>query len=104
MNSKLRQAITIPMRTILAVRTCFEYCENLEDIQEVVKRIPPKYGAFEIAEVSEEKGQFLIQNFFEKYGEMHVQQEVYNFYKAEEEYCYDPGRKVKHVQREETVH
>ena len=92
MNSKLRQSITTPMRTILAVRTCFEYCETLEDIQEVVKRIPPKYGDFEISEVSEEKGYFLIQNFFEKYGDMHVQQEVYHFYKAEEEHYNDFGR------------
>ena len=92
MNSKLRQVIMTPMRTILAVRTCFEYCANLEDIQEVIKRIPPKYGAFEVSEVSEEKGCFMIQNFFEKYGETHVQQEVYNFYKVKEEYYYDRGR------------
>lgn len=94
MNSKLRQAITTPMRTILAVRTCFECCANLEDVQEVIKRIPPKYGAFEISEVSEEKGYFLIQNFFEKYGETHVQQEVYNFYQVKEDRYHDFGRKA----------
>ena len=94
MNTKLKQAVTTPMRTILAVRNCFEYCETLEDVQKVIKKIPPKYGAFEISAGSEEAGYFLIQNFFEKYGETHVQQETYKFYKAKEEYCYDHRRKA----------
>ena len=94
MNTKLKHAIAPPMRTILAVRACFEYCENLEDVQYVIKRIPAKYGAFEISEVSEEDGYFMVQNFFEKYGDMQVQQEVYYFYKVEEELCYDCGRKA----------
>ena len=94
MNAKLRQAINTPMRTILAVRTCFEYCENLEDVQKVIKKIPLKYGAFEISEVSEEDGYFLIQNFFEKYGDMQVQQEVYYFYKVKEDTKYDIRRKA----------
>ena len=94
MNAKLRQAVTTPMRTILAVRACFDYCETLEDVQTVVKKIPPKFGTFEISAVSEDAGYFLIQNFFEKYGEMHVQQEMYKFYKVKEEYCYDYGRKA----------
>ena len=94
MNAKLRQVITTPMKTILAVRTCFEYCETLEDVQKVIKKIPAKYGAFEISEVSEEDGYFMVQNFFEKYGDMQVQQEVYYFYKVEEELCYDGRRKA----------
>ena len=39
MNQKLRQAITTPMRTILAVRACFDYCENVEDVNQVIKKI-----------------------------------------------------------------
>ena len=97
MNDKLKRAMTPPMRTILAVRACFEYCENLEDVQEVVKRIPAKYGAFEISEVSEEDGYFMVQNFFEKYGDMQVQQEVYYFYKAEEDTTYDIRRNTTNV-------
>lgn len=92
MNGKLRRALQPPLRTILAVRTCFEYCETLEDVQKVIKRIPPKYGAFEISEASEEDGYFLIQNFFEKYGDMQAQQEYYNFYKEADQY--DSRRKA----------
>ena len=94
MNNKLIHVMAPPMRTILAVRACFEYCENLEDVQEVIKRIPAKYGAFESSEVSDEDGYFMIQNFFEKYGDMQVQQEVYYFYKAEEDTSYDRRRKA----------
>ena len=94
MNVKLRQAITTPMRTILAVRACFEYCATLEDVQKVIKKIPPKYGVFEISEASEEAGYFTIQNYFEKYDEIHMQQETYKFYKIKEEYYYDYGRKA----------
>ena len=104
MNDKLKRAMAPPMRTILAVRACFEYCENLKDVQEVIKRIPVKYGAFEISEVSEEDGYFMVQNFFEKYGDMQVQQEVYYFYKAEEATDYDKKRNTSDVSRKETVH
>lgn len=94
MNTKLRQSITTPMRTILAVRTCFEYCSTLEDVQKVIRKIPPKYGEFRISKVSEDAGYFIIQNIFEKYGELHVQQETYKFYKVKEDYYYDYGRKA----------
>lgn len=104
MNAKLKHVMAPPMRTILAVRSCLEYCENLEDVQEVIKRIPAKYGAFEISEVSEEDGYFMVQNFFEKYGDMQVQQEVYYFYKAEEDAKYDKRRNTSDVSRKETVH
>ena len=42
MNAKLRQAITTPMRTILAVRACFDYCETVEDIAYVYGCEPEK--------------------------------------------------------------
>ena len=48
MNAKLRQTITTPMRTILAVRASFDYCENVEDIEEVIRKIPPKFGKFKL--------------------------------------------------------
>ena len=36
MNDKLKRAMLPPMRTILAVRACFDYCESIEDIHEVL--------------------------------------------------------------------
>ena len=32
MNAKLDYVLSMPMKTILAVRVCFDYCESIEDI------------------------------------------------------------------------
>jgi hypothetical protein len=93
MNQKLRQTITTPMRTILAVRACFDYCENVDDINQVIKKIPPKFGRFELLAVYEEEHYFQIQNFFEKDGELKSQQVTYDFYNIKEDSYYDYGRK-----------
>ena len=94
MNAKLRQVITSPMRTILAVRAAFDYCENVEDIKEVIKKIPPKFGAFKLLNIYEDEHYFIIQNLFEKNGEMHSQVVSHDFYDVKEDYYYDFGRKA----------
>jgi hypothetical protein len=94
MNAKLRQVITSPMRTILAVRACFDYCENEEDINQVIKKIPPKFGKFELLAVFEKENYFQIQNLFEKGGEIHSQIVSHDFYNVKEDYYYDFGRKA----------
>jgi hypothetical protein len=94
MNQKLRQVITTPMRTILAVRACFDYCENVEDVEQVIKKIPPKFGKFELLAVYENEKYFQIQNFFEKGGELHSQIVSHDFYNVKEDYYYDFGRKA----------
>ena len=94
MNAKLRQAITTPMRTILAVRACFDYCETTEDIGEVIKKIPPKFGKFKLLSTYEDEHYFLIQNLFEKNGEIHSQVVTHDFYDVKEDYYYDFGRKA----------
>lgn len=94
MNAKLRQVITSPMRTILAVRAAFDYCENEEDIKEVIKKIPPKFGAFKLLTVYEDEHYFMVQNLFEKNGEMHSQVVSHDFYDVKEDYYYDFGRKA----------
>ena len=93
MNARLRQALRPPMRTILAVRVCFDYCETVEDINEVIKKIPAKFGTFQLLAVFEEDRYFLIQNLFEKNGEMHSQVVSHDFYNIKEDYYYDFGRK-----------
>ena len=94
MNAKLKQLITTPMRTILAVRACFDYCENTSDIEEVIKKIPPKFGKFKLLTVYENEHYFIIQNLFEKDGEMHSQVVSHDFYDVKEDYYYDFGRKA----------
>lgn len=94
MNTKLRQVITSPMRTILAVRAAFDYCENVEDIESVIKKVPPKFGKFKLLHMYEEEHYFIIQNLFEKDGEMHSQLVSHDFYDVKEDYYYDFGRKA----------
>lgn len=93
MNAKLRQTISAPMRTILAVRACFDYCETVEDIEEVIRKIPPKFGKFKLLSVFEDEHYFIIQNLFEKNGEQHSQLVSHDFYDIKEDYYYDFGRK-----------
>jgi hypothetical protein len=83
----------MPMKTILAVRVCFDYCENVDDIKKVIKKIPSKFGEFELLMAAEEEKYFMIQNFFEKDGELKSQIVTYDFYNAKEDLYYDHGRK-----------
>ena len=93
MNKKLQHTITTPMRTILAVRACFDYCENVEDINAVIKKIPPKFGEFKLLAVFEDEHYFMIQNIFEKNNELHYQVVSHDFYTVkEDELYYDFGR------------
>lgn len=94
MNTKLQQILTSPMRTILAVRAAFDYCENVEDIESVIKKVPPKFGKFKLLHVYEEEYYFMIQNLFEKDGELHSQVVSHDFYDVKEDYYYDFGRKA----------
>ena len=87
MNEKLKHALAIPMRTILDVRVCFDYCETVADINKVIKKIPAKFGEFEILLISEEEKYFMIQNFFEKQGETRSQIVSYDFYTCDKT-CY----------------
>lgn len=80
------------MKTILAVRAGFDYCETIEDINEVIRKIPAKFGEFEILMISE-GDYFMIQNFFEKNGETKSQTIAYDFYNEKEDLYYDHGRK-----------
>ena len=86
MNDKLKQVYARPIKTILDVRVCFDYCSDKADIEKVIKKIPAKFGEFEILLISEEEGYFMIQNFFEKDGETKSQTVTYDFYTGKEDY------------------
>ena len=94
MNKKLKQIIAMPMKTILAVHASFDFCATVDDIREVIRKIPPKFGEFEILMVSEEEGYFMIQNIFERDGETKSQIVTYDFYSIKEDLYYDFGRKA----------
>ena len=53
MNDKLTRVLEVPMKTILAVRAAFDYCDGVEDIHEVIRKIPAKFGEFEISMINE---------------------------------------------------
>jgi hypothetical protein len=81
------------MKTILAVRAAFDFCENTEDIKKVIKKIPLKFGEFEILAIFEDENYFMIQNFFEKDGELKSQIVSYDFYNVKDDLYYDFGRR-----------
>lgn len=85
MNRKLKYALDSPIRTILDVRVCFDYCSDVDDIRTVIKKIPEKFGEFEILIISEEEHYFIIQNFFEKDDKEESQIVSYDFYKESED-------------------
>lgn len=91
MNTKLKQTISTPMRTILAVRACFDYCETVEDIEEVIRKIPPKFGKFELLATYEKEHYFIVQNVFEKNDKQCSQLVSHDFYDIKEDYYYDFG-------------
>ena len=89
MNSKLQQIMALPIRTKLSVRACFDYCSTVEDIREVISKIPATFGDFEILTISEREGYFSILNVFEKDGDTISQVVYYDFYDVKDDYYYD---------------
>lgn len=88
MNKKLERALQPPFRTILKVRACFDYCETVEDIQEVIRKIPAKFGKFNLIASFEDEHYFMIQNLFEKNGQICSQVVSHDFYKVKEDDLY----------------
>lgn len=89
MNKKLEEALHTPMRTILAVRVCFDFCESVADIEDVIKKIPAKFGEFKLLTAALNEGYFAVQNIFEKDGEMKSQIITHDFYTAASDLYYD---------------
>lgn len=89
MNAKLRKVITLPIVSTAAVKACFDYCETVEDIREVIRKIPPRFGEFDIIAISEREGYFTIQNLCEQEGEVKSEIVSYDFYNLMEDYYYE---------------
>lgn len=93
MHTKLQQLLALPPRDILDTRAYFDFCTSVEDIREVIRKIPPELGEFELLMVDEREGYFMIQNFFEKDGNIDSQIVSYDFYSVKEDLYYDFGRR-----------
>lgn len=93
MHAKLQRILSLPMRDTLDVRACFDFCQTVEDIKEVIKKIPPELGNFELLMIDEKEGYFMIQNFFTKDGELQAENVSYDFYNVKDDYYYDFNRR-----------
>ena len=90
MHNKLTQLLTLPLRDIQDIKACFDFCQTVDDIREVIRKIPPSFGAFEILLINEREGYFMMYNSTEK-GESETVS--YDFYRVKEDYYYDFRRR-----------
>lgn len=93
MHDKLRRLLALPMRDDLDVRACFDFCQTVDDIREVIRKIPPELGEFELLMIDEREGYFMVQNFFEKDGKLESQKVSYDFYNIKDDLYYDFSRR-----------
>lgn len=93
MHAKLQRILSLPMRDTLDVRACFDFCQTVDDIREVIKKIPPELGDFELLMIDEKEGYFMIQNFFKKEGDLKAETVSYDFYNIKDDYYYDFNRR-----------
>ena len=94
MHNKLQRILDLPIRDREDVKACFDFCQTVEDIREVIKKIPKELGVFDILLIDEREGYFMIQNLFEKDGKLESQIVSYDFYSVKEDLYYDFGRKA----------
>lgn len=83
MNTNLEKALAKPMNHISNVKDCFEYCSTKDDIEEVIRRIPNMFGAWDVY-YSENDKTFVVTNFYVENGENYEDEEEYEFYTEED--------------------
>lgn len=93
MHDKLQRILELPIIDREDVKACFDFCQTVEDIREVIKRIPKELGVFDILMINEREGYFMIHNFFEKNGEFKYETVSYDFYNIKDDYYYDFRRR-----------
>lgn len=93
MHTKLKRILELPLIDKLDIRACFDFCQTVEDIREVIRKIPPEFGEFEILYIDEREGYFMIQNFFTKDGELQSEKVSYDFYSVKDDLYYDFNRR-----------
>ena len=93
MHNKLLQILTLPLKDDLDIKACFDFCQTVDEIREVIRKIPAEFGAFEVLSVNEREGYFTIYNSIEKGGELKSETVSYDFYDIKEDYYYDFRRR-----------
>lgn len=82
MTARLRDLLSKPMKHISDVRRCFNYCENEDDVEEVLGMIPRKHGDFEV-DYPASGETFIITNTFFENDEMYDDVAEYEFFTEE---------------------
>lgn len=93
MHNKLQRILDLPIRDREDVKACFDFCQTVEDIREVIKKIPKELGVFDILHIDEREGYFMVHNFFEKEGEYKYETVSYDFYNIKDDLYYDFSRR-----------
>lgn len=93
MHDKLQRILDLPIRDRDDVKACFDFCQTIEDIREVIRKIPKEFGEFDILHIDEREGYFMIHNFFEKEGSYKYETVSYDFYNIKDDYYYDFNRR-----------
>ena len=81
-DDKLKELLSKPMEHISAVRECFNYCKDGNDVEKVIKMIPNCFGSFEV-EYGEDEETFTIINYYEENGIDECEEAEYEFYTEE---------------------
>ena len=68
-----------PMNHISDVHECFNYCENGNDVEKVINKIPNGFGTFDV-EYNEDGETFLIINDYEENGDFQTETLEFEFY------------------------
>ena len=93
MHAKLERILALPIRDNLDVRACFDFCQTVEDIREVIRKIPKDLGVFDILMIDEREGYFMIHNFFKEDEDYKYETVSYDFYNIKDDYYYDFSRR-----------
>ena len=84
MTARLRDLLNKPMKHISDVRRCFNYCQNEDDVEEVLGMIPRKHGDFEV-DYPASGETFIVTNTFIENDEMFEESAEYGFFTEEDE-------------------
>jgi hypothetical protein len=79
LSNRLDELLSKPMKHILDVRACFNYCRDGNDVEKVIKMIPSVFGTFDV-EFNEDDETFLIINEYEENGDWQTEEAEYEFY------------------------
>lgn len=78
-NTFLDKLLARPMTHISDVRACFNYCQDGNDVERVIKMIPSVFGNFEV-HFNEDGSTFIVVNSYEENGDYQTEEAEYEFW------------------------